>query len=76
MHLKSVFGMVVAVLMLSGCGLKGPLYMPKDEDGAKPQTAVNVTSPYHDPSWQGRTFADDDGSYVPLLTIGTSQGEK
>ncbi|MCR5535912.1 MAG: lipoprotein [Succinivibrio sp.] len=77
MHLKFLLCLGVSALLLSGCGLKGPLYIPKDEGGqGQYQTAlVNVTSPYHDAKDMTRNFADEEGSYVPWLSVSNIQAD-
>ena len=70
MDLKFFIGMALGAFMLSGCGLKGPLYMPEaDKDKAERQTALQVTSPYHDTASVAVTFSDEEGSYMPFLSM-------
>ncbi len=72
MFLKICCGVLLASWLLAGCGLKGPLYIPKDDEPeVRGQTAVRVTSPYRDPAERGSSFADEEGGYLPLLTVTT-----
>ncbi len=43
--MRKFFLLPIIVVMLSGCGLKGPLYLPEQKPGASPAAAAPAAAP-------------------------------
>lgn len=68
MHQLSSLGLAVLMLaLLAGCGQKGPLYLPGDEEAAE---AYDPGNAYADEQDDGTAFESDDDAETTPATSG------
>ena len=52
---RIVLSILICVILLGACGLKGPLYLPQDEPASEAATAVETGSPAEEGEEQEET---------------------